>query len=233
MWELITKTVPPIHREGHFFIFLFLIITLLLYLINSALGLIGTVLTLFCIFFFRDPVRVTPVNDNLIISPADGVIQNIVQTLPPKELTNMPQEEMTRISIFLNIFNVHVNRVPASGRITNSIYHPGKFLNASLDKASEDNERQTISMRTTQGEKEIAFVQIAGLIARRIVCDIREGQEIRAGERFGIIRFGSRVDLYLPLDIVPQVVVGQTVIGGETILAQIEGDINIREGEIR
>ena len=208
-----------IHKEGYIFIFLFAVVSLVLSTFSSNLGLIGCVLTIWCIYFFRNPTRVTPVGESLVISPADGVVQNITTSKVPMEL-GMGEEEMTRISIFLSVFDVHVNRVPVNGKVIAVHYNPGKFLNASLDKASIHNERQSILVRSDVG-LDIAFVQIAGLIAKRIVCDIEQGQEIKAGERFGIIRFGSRVDVYLPKKIPLLVAVGQTMIGGETIIADL------------
>lgn len=224
--------IPKIHNEGYYFIALFAGVSFFLGIFIEPLGWVGAVLTLWCIYFFRDPDRVTPVNDDLVISTADGVVQKIERAKLPTEL-NMGDEERIRVSIFLSVFNVHVNRVPATGKITNLFYYPGKFLNASLDKASTDNERQLVAMKTKSG-KDIAFVQIAGLVARRIVCNIEEGQEVKAGERFGIIRFGSRMDIYLPKDVLPLVVEGQTCVGGETVIADISKASDIRlTGEIR
>ena len=224
--ELIKNFIPPIHKEGFIFIIIFLIVTLALSYCSNFLGTLGLVASIWCFFFFRDPARIVPIGDNLIISPADGVVQKIEQVSPPSNL-GMNSESVTRVSIFLNVFNVHVNRVPASGVIKKLYYHPGKFFNASLDKASEFNERQEVLMVMDNG-KEVAFSQIAGLIARRIVCDLKEGQTIKAGERFGIIRFGSRMDVYLPKGVSPLVAVGQTMIGGETIIA----DFSVKEGRL-
>lgn len=210
---------PQVHKEGFFFIILFLVVTVIVGSFSKFLGVICLIMSLWCIYFFRDPERVVPVDDNLIISPADGVVQLIESVAPPKNL-EMGDKPRIRVSIFLNVFNVHVNRVPASGVIKKLHYHPGKFFNASLDKASEHNERQEVLMTMVNGE-EVAFSQIAGLIARRIVCDLKEEQAIKAGERFGIIRFGSRMDIYLPQGLSPLVAVGQTVIGGETVIADI------------
>jgi phosphatidylserine decarboxylase len=162
----------------------------------------------------------TPVGDNLVISAADGVVSKITEVTPPAEL-EMGDEEMIRVSVFLNIFNVHINRMPASGKILSLQYHPGKFFNASLDKASVHNERQSVLMETKNKTK-IAFVQIAGLIARRIVCDLEEEQELEAGQRYGLIRFGSRVDIYLPLKTAILVTEGQTCVGGETLIADLK-----------
>ncbi|MBN8532152.1 MAG: phosphatidylserine decarboxylase [Alphaproteobacteria bacterium] len=221
----------PIHREGYRFIAIFAGVTFLLMLASQALGILGMILTAWCVYFFRDPARVTPVRKGLFIAPADGVVQAIQEVLPPPAL-EMGGEPMTRISIFMNVFNVHVNRAPIDATVEKLHYHPGAFLNASLDKASEENERQLLKFRLENG-KEIAVVQIAGLVARRIVCDVREGQAVKAGERFGIIRFGSRVDVYLPKEIAPMVIVGQTTVGGETVIADLESAESVRLGEVR
>ncbi|MBY0354974.1 MAG: phosphatidylserine decarboxylase [Rickettsiales bacterium] len=218
----------PIHPAGWIFIALFAIGALLLALISSTLGIIGLALTIWCIFFFRDPKRVTPLKPGLIISPADGLISRITKVIPPFEL-GLGDEERWRISVFLSVFNVHVNRIPIVGNIVKLHYHEGLFLNATLDKASEDNERQMIAMKTDDGHL-LGIVQIAGLIARRIICDLSEGQRVEAGERFGIIRFGSRVDVYLPVGIHPLVMEGQTAIGGETIFADLVSTEESRTG---
>lgn len=211
--------LPGIHREGYLFIIIFLVVTLILFALSTTLGWIGIILTIWCVCFFRDPERVTPPLEDLVISPADGRIESIVHARPPAEL-ELSGDNFTRVSIFLSVFDVHVNRIPINGKVKTLHYHPGKFLSASLDKASEVNERQSILIQTKKGA-EIAVVQIAGLIARRIVCDLDEKQEVLAGERFGIIRFGSRVDIYLPHNIEPQVYVGQYMIGGETVIAKL------------
>ena len=228
--DLIKDFIPSIHKEGYIFIIIFLAVTVLLSSLSNTLGILGLVMSLWCCYFFRDPARIVPVGDNLIVSPADGVVQKIELAAPPKNL-DMGEEPRTRVSIFLNVFNVHVNRVPASGVIKKLYYHPGKFFNASLDKASEFNERQEISMIMSNGQ-EVAFSQIAGLIARRIVCDLDEKQAVKAGERFGIIRFGSRMDVYLPKGIEPLVSVGQTMVGGESIIADFSSKEG-RQGELR
>lgn len=226
----IRSGLHPIHKEGYVFIVLALIPTIIAFATEyTSLGWALLILTAWCAFFFRDPERVTPQNDNLVISPADGTVSLITKALPPKEL-NMEEKELTRISIFLNIFNVHVNRSPVTGTVKELHYHPGKFLNASLDKASEDNERQSVLVETANG-KEVAFTQIAGLIAKRIVCDLEEKQEVKAGERYGIIRFGSRMDVFLPDGVNPQVVVGQTAIAGETILADLKSKSAAAKGK--
>lgn len=209
-----------IHREGYIFIISFAVVTFLLASFSATLGWIGFGATLWCIFFFRNPDRFTPISDDLVVSPADGVVQNIVEAVPPTEL-NLGDEEMIRVSVFLNIFNVHVNRIPANGKILALHYIPGKFFNASLDKASIYNERQSVLMEANGGQK-IAFVQIAGLVARRIICDLEEGTEVKSAERYGIIRFGSRVDIYLPLKTAILVTKGSTCTGGETIIADFK-----------
>ena len=212
----VRKQLVPIHREGWPFIAIFAVVANLLAWIWSPLGWIGGILTLWCIYFFRDPVRTVPVGEGLVISPADGRVSMIVDAVPPPEL-GLSDEPMTRISIFMNVFNCHVNRVPVSGTIETIAYRPGLFLNAELDKASEDNERNAIIVNT--GRERFGVVQIAGLIARRIVGFVEEGDRLSVGERFGLIRFGSRVDVYLPDDYHPLVGVGQTMIAGETVIA--------------
>ncbi len=221
----------PINSAGWPFIGLFAAFTVGLFYVAEPLGWVGVVLTLWCTYFFRDPDRVTPVADNLIISPADGVVQLVDRAAPPPEL-GMGDGERPRVCVFMNVFNVHVNRAPASGAITAIAYRPGKFFNASLDKASEFNERMSIRMTTSQNH-DIAFVQIAGLVARRIKCDIVEGQTIKAGERFGLIRFGSRVDIYLPDGVEALVAVGQLAVAGETVIADVTSGETVRKGEVR
>ena len=225
------KVLVPIHREGWRFIAIFAVVTLILFSLSSFLGWIGVILTLWCVYFFRDPPRVVPTRPGLVVSPGDGVVQMIERAVPPPEL-EMGNDPRPRISIFLNVFNVHVNRVPTDGRIVKSAYRPGKFFNAALDKASEQNERQSVRLAMDDG-REIAFVQIAGLVARRIVCDLVEGQRVRAGERFGLIRFGSRCDVYLDDGMAPLVAVGQSVLGGETVIADALSNEPARDGEER
>ena len=215
--SIIPYAFPHINKEGWKFVPVFALITALLALAWAPLGWIGLILTIWCYFFFRDPERVVPQTENVVVAPADGKVQMITKVKAPNEL-EMGDEEFTRICIFMSVFNVHVNRAPAKGKILKTVYIKGKFLNADLDKASEDNERQLLAMETASGQK-IAFVQIAGLVARRILCWAKEGQNFEAGERFGLIRFGSRLDVYLPQGIEPQVYVGQTMVAGETILA--------------
>lgn len=229
--DSIKKVLAPLHPEGARFVVIAAIIAAILFWVWAPLGWIGVVLTLFCAYFFRNPDRVVPTQAGLIVSPADGLVESIVEVSPPKEL-EMGDAPCTRISIFLSVLDVHVNRVPADGRVTKAVYTPGKFLNAALDKASEDNERMSIKLALPNGES-LAFVQIAGLVARRIVCDLSEGQVVLAGERFGIIRFGSRADVYLPDGVAPLVAVGQRAIGGETILADTDYRGPAREGETR
>jgi phosphatidylserine decarboxylase len=208
-----------IHREGWPFIAIFLVINLVLFVVSRWVGFVFLPLTLWCVAFFRDPDRRTPEGAGLIISPADGVLLPVVSAPPPLEL-GMGEAPRTRLSIFMNVFNVHVNRNPADGRVIKLAYRPGRFINASFDKASEYNERMSVRVGLENGA-ELAVVQIAGLIARRIKCDLREGQIVRRGERFGIIRFGSRLDVYLPDGARVAVAVGQVVKAGETVLAKL------------
>jgi len=225
------STFAPIHPEGWLFVAVFAAITALLWWLWAPLGAVGGVLTAWCAYFFRNPDRVTPAREGLVISPADGTVQAIGAAAPPPEL-EMGAAPRTRVSIFMNVFNVHINRIPVDGTIEKLVYRPGKFLNASLDKASEHNERQSVRMRSRDG-RELAFVQIAGLVARRIRCWIEEGQAVAAGERFGLIRFGSRVDVYLPDGVSPLVCPGQTAVAGETVLADLDSAEGPREGEQR
>lgn len=212
----------PVHREGLPIIAVFVAGTALLWWLWWPLGWLGVVLTAWCIWFFRDPERVVPSVPGVIVAPADGRVLALVKAPPPEEL-GMGPEPRLRISIFMNVFNVHVNRIPADGRITAVHYRPGKFFNASFDKASEHNERQSMRM-TTDGGFDIAFVQIAGLVARRIRSKIGVDDDVRAGARFGIIRFGSRVDVYLPEGIEPLVCEGEITVAGETVLAAPGGN---------
>lgn len=229
--DTIRSVLVPIHREGWKFIAIFAVVTLVLFWVAEPLGWLGVVLTCWCAYFFRDPPRVTPVRDGLLISPADGVVQMIERAAPPEEL-GMGADPRQRISVFMNVFDVHVNRSPVDGVVTTLAYRPGKFLNAALDKASTDNERQSMRLKL-KGDKEIAVVQIAGLVARRILCEVQEGRELKAGERFGLIRFGSRVDVYLDDGMVPLVCVGQRMIAGETVIAEDGAAEQPRSGEVR
>ena len=221
---------PPLYKDGYFFVTVGALVASIMGMIWEPLGWICVIITLWLIYFFRDPDRVVPVGKGFVVSPADGLVANIEEVQIPSEL-NMKKETRTRVSIFLNIFDVHVNRVPCEGKITKIVYHPGKFFNASLDKASTDNERNHVVMEITN-KKTLIFTQIAGLIARRIVCDLKEGQEVKTGQRYGVIKFSSRMDIFLPVGEVPKVNVGQRVISGETILC-ILGDKEKVKGEIR
>ena len=207
---------PKLHKEGYRFLAIAVVVTFLLLLISNFLGLVSLIITIWVYYFFRDPTRYSINDKNYLISPADGVISQITETNGPKEL-GLENKKFTRVSIFMNIFNCHVNRIPISGQITQITYKAGKFLNASLDKASDENERNYIKIKNPIGD-EITIVQIAGLIARRIVCDINEKDEMKQGERFGIIRFGSRVDLYFE-NYKVLVREGQKTVSGETMVA--------------
>ncbi|SMX29958.1 phosphatidylserine decarboxylase [Pelagimonas phthalicica] len=211
--------IKPMHPEGIKFVAIFAAITLVLFLIWQPLGWIGVGLTVWCYYFFRDPERVTPDRPGLIISPADGVVSLIEKAVPPAEL-GMADEPLTRVSVFMSVFNCHVNRTPIAGEIKAVAYRPGKFFNASLDKASKDNERNSLRIEMEDG-RDLAVVQIAGLVARRIVWWVEPGSKLRTGERFGLIRFGSRLDVYLPDGVQPMVKIGQTMIAGETVLADL------------
>jgi phosphatidylserine decarboxylase len=216
----IRSQLVPVHREGYPFVGAFALGSLILFLIWSPLGWIGTVLTVWCALFFRDPVRVTPVREGIVVAPADGRIAAVVNTPPPPEV-GLGERALPRVSIFMSVFNCHVNRSPVSGRIDEIAYHPGAFVSADLDKASEENERNSFLIST--GTARIGVVQIAGLVARRIVCFVRKGESVGAGERIGMIRFGSRVDVYLPEGVRPLVAEGQTAVAGETIIADLRG----------
>ena len=229
--SLLDNVLVPIAREGWPFIAIFGLVSLILYFLYAPLGWIGLVLTLWCVYFFRNPDRVTPEREGLIISPADGIVQMIAEVSPPEEL-DMGSEPVVRVSVFMNVFDCHVNRIPCDGRIGKLVYVPGHFLNASLDKASEENERQMVRIDLESGAF-VGAVQIAGLVARRIVCYLEEDQIVLAGERFGLIRFGSRVDIYLPHGTVSHAVIGQKCVSGETVLADLKSDEAARSGEVR
>ncbi|MCC5991673.1 MAG: phosphatidylserine decarboxylase [Rhodobacteraceae bacterium] len=229
--DMLSTVVKPIHREGVKFISIFAGITVLLFLVWQPLGWVGVGLTIWCYYFFRDPERQTPAREGLLVTPADGVISLIEPAMPPAEL-GMGDTPLTRVSVFMNVFNCHVNRAPIGGRIARIAYRPGKFLNASLDKASEHNERNSLAIELEDGRK-IAVVQIAGLVARRILCEVSEGETLETGERFGMIRFGSRVDVYLPDGVEPLVALGQTMISGETVIADLASTEPRRLAEIR
>jgi len=213
------KIFECVHPEGWRFVGIFATTTFLLYFILLPLFWVGVILTLWCAYFFRDPKRITPTDPDLVVSPADGKVVIVKKMLPPAEL-GLSEEELYRISIFLNVFDVHINRVPVAGVVKSILYHPGKFLNASLDKASDDNERNAVVIETEKGPK-VCVIQIAGLIARRIVTFVKQEDHMKPGERFGLIRFGSRADVYLPKGVTPKVMVGQYMIGGESILANL------------
>ena len=227
MFDTITSIIAPIHREGYRFLAIFAVVTLVLFWIASPLGWLGVVATAWCAYFFRDPDRVTPLRDGLVISPADGRICAIEEVVPPAEIDVGPAQRI-RVSVFMNVFDCHVNRSPIAGRVVAMTYVPGKFVNADLDKASEDNERQALTIETAGGVR-LGVVQIAGLVARRIVCFVKQGEPLGVGERFGLIRFGSRVDVYLPPGKHPLVAVGQWTIAGETVLADLEAKEGPRE----
>lgn len=214
----IRSQMVPISPEGYPFIGAFALASLILFWLWTPLGWIGTVLTIWCLLFFRDPPRVTPMRDGVVVAPADGRISMVTSAAPPHEL-GLGDKLLPRVSIFMSVFDCHINRSPATGKVEKILYQPGKFFNADLDKASLDNERNSLVIATASAR--IAVVQIAGLVARRIVCFVREGQPVSAGERFGMIRFGSRLDVYLPEGVTPQVAVGQTAIAGETVLADL------------
>ena len=214
---MIDKIFPKIHNEGYKFIVIFVVATIILYFIHGFLGFIGLVLSIWCYYFFRDPERI-PINDeNYLTSPADGLVLQVLDTNGPKEL-GLENKKFKKVSIFMNVFDCHVNRSPCSGKIEEILYKPGKFINASLDKASEDNERNYYKIKDNQNN-DIVLVQIAGLVARRIICETSKDQEIKQGDRVGMIRFGSRADIYYE-NYQPLVKVGQTAISGETLLAK-------------
>jgi phosphatidylserine decarboxylase len=215
----IRRQLAPIHPEGYPFIGGFALASLVLFWLWSPLGWLGTLATLWCAYFFRDPVRVTPVREGIVVAPADGRVSQIANAVPPKEL-GLGERPLARISIFMSVFDCHVNRSPVDGRIERIVYRAGKFLSADLDKASEDNERNAFVIATGSGAR-IGMVQIAGLVARRIVTFAREGGAVAAGQRIGMIRFGSRVDVYLPEGARPLAAEGQTAIAGETVLADL------------
>jgi phosphatidylserine decarboxylase len=218
VFDSIRAQFVPIHREGYPFIGAFALVSIVLFLLWSPLGWIATVATAWCAYFFRDPPRVTPLADGLVVAPADGRVSQVTNAVPPPELA-LGAVPLARVSIFMSVFDCHVNRSPIGGRIERIAYRAGKFLNADLDKASEENERNCLLVAGARGR--VGVVQIAGLIARRIVPFVREGEEIGAGERIGMIRFGSRVDVYLPEGVRPLVAEGQTAIAGETIIADL------------
>ena len=214
---MIDKIFPKVHEEGYKFLTIFVIVTIILYFVNGFLGFIGLVLTIWCYYFFRDPDRISIQDDNYLVSPADGLVLQVIETNGPKEL-GLENKKFKKISIFMNVFDCHVNRTPCSGKIEEILYKPGKFLNASLDKASEDNERNYYKIKDVHNN-DIVVVQIAGLVARRIVCESNKDQDLKQGDRIGMIRFGSRADVYYE-NYEPLVKLGQTSIAGETLLAK-------------
>ena len=219
----IRSQLAPIHPEGRPFIAAFIVASLVLFWLWTPLGWLAAIAALWCAYFFRDPERVTPVRDGIVVAPADGRISRVINVVPAKEL-ELGERPLPRVSIFMSVFDCHVNRSPVTGRIERIVYRPGAFVNADLDKASEDNERNCLLIATDGGR--IGVVQIAGLVARRIVCFVRQGASVGIGERIGLIRFGSRVDVYLPEGVRPLVAEGQTAIAGETVLADLRaGDV--------
>jgi len=225
------SVIVPIHRAGWPFIGIALVAAVVLGLLWGPLFWLGLLAAAYCAYFFRDPPRVTPTRVGLVIAPADGLVHPIVRAVPPPDL-ELGDAPLTRVSIFLNIFNVHINRVPIDGTVTALSYRPGKFVNAALDKASEDNERMAIKVTTYDGV-DLGFVQIAGLVARRIVCNLKADQPVRAGQVFGLIRFGSRMDVYLPEGVAPLVAPYQIAVAGETVIADLQSDEAARQGEER
>ncbi len=224
---LLSQVLAPIHRDGWRFIAIFAVVTLVLYWLWTPLGWLGVVATAWCIYFFRDPWRVSPQREGLVLAPADGRIIALDEARPPPEL-GLGDQPLRRIAIFMSVLDVHVNRAPMAGRVTKLAYTEGKFLNASLDKASLDNERMAVRLATASGD--IGVVQIAGLIARRIVTSLREEQDIIAGQRIGLIRFGSRAEVYLPREWATLVLTGQRAVGGETVLADAQASEPPRRG---
>ncbi len=225
----VRSQLAPIHPQGYPFIGGFAFISLILFWLWTPLGWLGVVATAWCAYFFRDPIRITPLRDGLVVAPADGRVSRVVNAVPPPEL-GLSERPLPRISIFMSVFDCHVNRSPVSGRVERMVYHAGKFLSADLDKASEDNERNAFII---SGRVRVGVVQIAGLIARRIVPFVQEGQAVAAGDRIGMIRFGSRVDVYLPEGGKALVAEGQTALAGETVLAdlsQIDAGRSFRVG---
>ena len=225
---MLRQVLAPIHPDGWRFVAIAMVIAIVLFFVWAPLGWLGLLGAAWCAYFFRDPWRVTPLREGLVVAPADGLVVSVAPAAAPAEL-EMGDALMTRIGIFLNVLDVHVNRMPMSGRVVKLAYHAGKFFNASLDKASSENERMAIRLATPEGT-DIAVVQIAGLIARRIVCTAAVGQEVVAGQRFGLIRFGSRTDLYIPLGWACLVIPGQRVTGGETVVADASSQESPRRG---
>jgi phosphatidylserine decarboxylase len=228
---VLEQVLVPINRAAWPFVAAFFAVAVILGFLWAPLFWVGLLATAWCVYFFRDPPRVTPTREGLVVSAADGRVQYVGTAAPPAEL-GLTGDRATRVSVFLNVFDVHVNRMPIGGRVASVNYRPGKFVNAALDKASEDNERTAVRIETPDG-KNVGVVQIAGLVARRIVCDLQPGQMVRSGERFGLIRFGSRVDIFLPDGVAPLVVVGQRAVAGETVIADLQSTEPQRRGETR
>ncbi len=228
--DTFSSLVMPVHRAGYPFIGGFAAATLVLFVIWAPLGVIGLALTVWCYYFFRDPPRVTPARAGLVVSPADGVVSGVGPAVPPAEL-DLGATPRTRVSVFMDVFNCHVNRAPVAGTVTRIAYRPGKFINAAHDKASDDNERNGLVLALADG-RNIGVVQIAGLVARRILCEVTEGAALETGARFGMIRFGSRLDVYLPDGVAPLVAEGQTMVAGETVIADLESDEQARPGRM-
>ncbi|HZT18972.1 MAG TPA: phosphatidylserine decarboxylase [Dongiaceae bacterium] len=227
---MFARVLVPLHRDGWKFVALFALVTAGLFAVRTPLGWAGVVLTLWCAYFFRDPPRVCPVGSNWVLSPADGMISAVQPAVPPAEM-GLGEAALMRISIFMDVLNVHVNRCPCDGTVAALAYRPGRFFNASLDKASEHNERLGMRLATAAGPM-LGVVQIAGLVARRIRCDAKVGDSLRAGQRYGLIRFGSRLDVYLPPGVAPLVAVGQTAVAGETVLADLASREAARRTEV-
>lgn len=221
--NMLDTFVKPMHREGYRFVAIFAAISVVCFWVWDPLGWIGVGLTVWCYYFFRDPKRAVPQARGLIVSPADGIVSLIERAVPPPEL-GAGDAPLLRVSVFMSVFNCHVNRAPIAGKLVKMSYRAGKFFNASLDKASSDNERNSLLFEI-EGGRQLVVVQIAGLVARRIVPFVREGQSLRTGERFGLIRFGSRLDVYLPDGVEPLVAIGQNMVAGETVLAELDRDL--------
>ncbi len=230
--SLLSSVIKPMHPEGRRFVGLALVVTAVAFwLAGTLVGCLALALTVWVYYFFRDPPRVTPTRPGLVVSPADGVVSMIAPAVPPAEL-GLGDAARTRISVFMNVFDCHVNRTPVEGVVTAVAYRPGKFLNAALDKASDDNERNALALRLDDG-RALAVVQIAGLVARRILCTVREGDRLATGARFGMIRFGSRLDVYLPHGVAPLVCLGQRAVAGETVIADLASEEPARAGAER
>lgn len=227
--ELARTVLPPMHPAGRPFVAGALAASLALRRWSRRAGLLGILLSAWVAWFFREPRRVTPQRADVAVAPADGTVAQVVAATPPQEL-RLDSREWVRISVFLSVFDVHVQRAPVTGEVVRAAYRPGKFLSADLDKASEDNERNSLLLRPTGSQHEVAVVQIAGLVARRIVCQVSEGDKVSAGQTYGLIRFGSRVDLYVPAGSRVLVEPGQRTIGGETVLAELPVDHHHTEG---